>query len=112
MDNAAGRVRRDRQAPGEKKWKKRREDMITMVTDSGESVDFYVLEETRINARSYLLVTDAPEGEDGECYILKDMSGQQDAEAVYEFVEDDSELDALMKVFEELLSDADVDLEK
>ena len=28
------------------------------------------------------------------------------------FVEDDSELDALMKVFEELLSDADVDLEK
>ena len=86
---------------------KTREDMITMVTDSGESV-----EETRINARSYLLVTDAPEGEDGECYILKDMSGQQDAEAVYEFVEDDSELDALMKVFEELLSDADVDLEK
>ena len=46
---------------------KTREDMITMVTDSGESVDFYVLEETRINARSYLLVTDAPEGEDGEC---------------------------------------------
>ena len=61
---------------------KTREDMITMVTDSGESVDFYVLEETRINARSYLLVTDAPEGEDGECYILKYMSGQQDAEAV------------------------------
>ena len=91
---------------------KTREDMITMVTDSGESVDFYVLEETRINARSYLLVTDAPEGEDGECYILKDMSGQQDAEAVYEFVEDDRDLDALMKVFEELLSDADVELEK
>ena len=91
---------------------KTREDMITMVTDSGESVDFYVLEETRINARSYLRVTDAPEGEDGECYILKDMSGQQDAEAVYEFVEDDRELDGLMGVFEELLSDADVDLEK
>ena len=83
-----------------------------MLGDGEGSVDFYVLEETRINARSYLLVTDAPEGEDGECYILKDMSGQQDAEAVYEFVEDDSELDALMKVFEELLSDADVDLEK
>ena len=91
---------------------KTREDMITMVTDSGESVDFYVLEETRINARSYLLVTDAPEGEDGECYILKDMSGQQDAEAVYEFVEDDRELDGLMGVFEELLSDADVEREK
>ncbi|MGN0373425.1 MAG: DUF1292 domain-containing protein [Enterocloster sp.] len=89
-----------------------RDDVITMATDSGESVDFYVLEETRLNARSYLLVTDAPEGQDGECYILKDVSGQQDAEAVYEFVEDDAELDGLMGIFEELLSDADVALEK
>lgn len=88
------------------------EDMITMVTDSGESVDFYVLEETRINAVNYLLVTDAQEDQDGECYILKDVSGQQDAEAVYEFVEDDRELDGLMGVFGELLKDADVELEK
>lgn len=89
-----------------------KEDMITMATDSGESVDFYVLEETRINAVNYLLVTDAPQGQDGECYILKDRSGRQDAEAVYEFVEDDRELDGLLGVFEELLSDADVELEK
>ena len=89
-----------------------RTDCITMVTEDGENVEFSVLEETRIHGKNYLLVTDAPEDEDGECYILKDMSGQQDAEAVYEFVEDDSELDALMKVFEELLSDADVELEK
>lgn len=89
-----------------------REDLITMATDTGESVDFYVLEETRINARNYLLVTDAPEGQDGECYILKDMSNPEEAQALYEFVEDDNELEALTKVFEELLSDADVDLEK
>ena len=31
---------------------------------------------------------------------------------MYEFVEDDRELDGLMGVFEELLSDADVELEK
>ena len=53
-----------------------REDCITMITDSGESVDFYVLEETRIHGKDYLLVTDAPEDEDGECYILKDVSGE------------------------------------
>ena len=88
------------------------EEKITLQTDTGESVDFYVLEETRINGMNYLLVTDSEEEEDGECYILKDVSGQQDAEAVYEFVEDDRELDGLMGVFEELLSDADVDLEK
>ena len=75
-------------------------------------MDFYVLEETRLNAKSYLLVTDAPEGQDGECYILKDVSSERDAEAVYEFVEDEKELDGLFGVFEELLSDAAVELEK
>ena len=87
-------------------------DKIVMITDSGESVDFYVLEETRINASGYLLVTDAPEGEDGECYILKGVSGQQDAEAIYEFVENEDELDGVFRVFEQLLADADVTLEK
>lgn len=90
----------------------KKEALITMMTDSGEAVEFYVLEETKINARTYLLVTDAPEGEDGECFILKDVSGCEDAQAVYEFVEDDRELDGLMGVFEELLSDVDIKLEK
>lgn len=89
-----------------------RQDMITMLTDSGESVDFYVLEETRLNAKSYLLVTDAPEGQDGECYILKDVSAAGDPEAIYEFVEDEKELDGLFDIFEELLGDAAVELEK
>ena len=89
-----------------------REDCITMITDSGESVDFYVLEETRIHGKDYLLVTDAPEDEDGECYILKDVSGENDSEALFEFVEDDRELDGVMGIFEELLKDADVELEK
>ena len=89
-----------------------REDCITMITDSGESVDFYVLEETRIHGKDYLLVTDAPEDEAGECYILKDVSGENDSEALFEFVEDDRELDGVMGIFEELLKDADVELEK
>ena len=89
-----------------------RDDCITMITDSGESVDFYVLEETRIHGKDYLLVTDAPEDEDGECYILKDVSGENDSEALFEFVEDGRELDGVMGIFEELLKDADVELEK
>ena len=88
------------------------EAIITMQTDTGETVDFYVLEETRINEGNYLLVTDAPEGEDGECYILKDVSDSRDPEAVYEFVEDEGELDGLFGVCERLLDDADVDLKK
>ena len=51
------------------------EKKITLVTDDGGAVDFYVLEETRINGMSYLLVTDAADDdEEGECYILKDLS--------------------------------------
>ena len=42
------------------------EEKITLQTDNGESVDFYVLEETRINGMNYLLVTDSEEEEDGE----------------------------------------------
>ena len=85
---------------------------ITMVTEDGENVEFSVLEETRIHGKNYLLVTDAPEDEDGECYILKDVSGDQEPEALYEFVEDDRELDSVMGVFEALLSDADIEIEK
>lgn len=89
-----------------------RTDCITMVTEDGENVEFSVLEETRIHGKNYLLVTDAPEDKDGECYILKDVSGDQEPEALYEFVEDDRELDSVMGVFEALLSDADIEIEK
>ena len=89
-----------------------RTDCITMVTEDGENVEFSVLEETRIHGKNYLLVTDAPEDEDGECYILKDVSGDQEPEALYEFVEDDRELDSVMGVFEAMLSDADIEIEK
>ena len=89
------------------------EKKITLVTDDGGAVDFYVLEETRINGMSYLLVTDAADDdEEGECYILKVLSESDDADALYEFVEDDNEIDYLFKIFSELLEDADVDIEK
>lgn len=89
------------------------EKKITLMSDDGESVVFYVLEETRINGKNYLLITDqADEEEEGECYILKDLSKQEDAEALYEFVEDDNEIDYLFKIFSELLDGADVDIEK
>ncbi|MBE7720492.1 DUF1292 domain-containing protein [Lacrimispora indolis] len=85
---------------------------ITLTTDTGEDVEFYVLEETRINGMNYLLVTDAADDEDeGECYILKDLSKQEETQALYEFVEDDNEIDYLFKIFSELLDGADVDIE-
>lgn len=87
--------------------------MITLQTDTGEMVDFYVLEETRINGMNYLMVTDSEEDdEEGECYILKDVSSAEDSEALYEFVENDDELDYLYKIFSELLEDMEVEIQK
>ena len=87
------------------------EEKIIMTDENGETVEFYVLEETRIHGKNYLLVTDAEEEDDGECYILRDMSGDTDEEAVYEFVENEGELEGVFRIFSELLGDADVDLE-
>lgn len=85
------------------------ERKITLVDDE-QTIEFYVLEETRLNGKNYLLVTDAEDKEEeADCYILRDMSGEADSDALYEFVEDEEELEGLMKIFEELLEDVDLE---
>ncbi|MCI5868776.1 MAG: DUF1292 domain-containing protein [Dorea sp.] len=79
-----------------------------MSEEMHEEVEFYVLEQTKVNGVSYILVTDSEE-DDAECLILKDISGDQSAESVYEIVEDDVELTAISKVFEELLEDVEIE---
>lgn len=66
--------------------------------------EFFIIDETRISGRNYLLVADSEE-DDAEAIILKDVSDESDTEAVYEPVEDDTELMAVAKVFEESLGD-------
>ena len=77
--------------------------------DTKEEVDFFVLEQTKVNGNSYILVTDSEEDE-AECLILKDTSAAEDKESLYEIVEDDVELSAVLKVFEELLEDVDIEM--
>ncbi len=73
-----------------------------------EEASFYVLEQTRINGVSYILVTESEKG-DAPCWILKDISSTGSADSIYEFVEDDGELAAISNVFEELLDDVDIE---
>ena len=77
--------------------------------DTNEEVEFFVLEQTRISGKNYILVTDSEEDE-AECLILKDTSAAEDTESVYEIVEDEAELLGVMKVFEELLEDVDIEM--
>lgn len=86
------------------------QEQIVFTTEEGEEVLFYVLEETRVNGVNFILVTDS-EDEEADCYIMRDTSSEGETEAVYEMVEDDGELEALMKIFAELL-DEDTEIRK
>ncbi len=77
---------------------------------SNEETEFYVLEETRIGGKNYLLVTeDGEDEEEAEALILKDLSDESDPEALYEIVEDEEELRALSKVFMEMMEDIEIE---
>ncbi len=84
------------------------EEITFTSKDTGEETQFYVLEQTKINGESYLLVTDSPK-DGAECLILKDTSCDDSPESLYEIVENDDELNAIAKVFEELLEDIEIE---
>ena len=85
-------------------------ESIPFVTEDGEEVEFYVLEQTTLNGFHYLLVEDGradPEEEDVVVYIMKGAAGSEDEEemAAYEMVEDEGELQAVYAVFQQMLDD-------
>ena len=76
------------------------------VPDSEETVDFYVVEQTKINGMNYLLVTEEEEG-DCDAFILKEISGEDAQELSYEMVESEEELEYISKIFASILEDVD-----
>ena len=79
-----------------------------MSEELGEEAEFFVLEQTKINGVSYILVTDSESG-DAQCLILKDLSLAAETDSIYGIVDDDDELGVISKVFEELLEDVDIE---
>ncbi len=71
---------------------------------NGETVEFFVLEQTRIGGMNYILVTDEEEG-DGEALILKDLSRDGEEESIYAIVEEEEELHAVAQVFQSMMED-------
>ena len=82
-------------------------EKITFRPEGEETVEFYVLEQTRIGGHKYILVTDVEEG-DGDALILKDMSQDGEEESIYDVVSDDEELEAVSGVFADMLEDIDL----
>lgn len=81
-------------------------EKIKFRPDGEEEVEFYVVEQTTLGGITYILVTEEETG-DADAFILKDLSGEDDAEAVYEMVTDDAEMDAVSTVFASLLEDVE-----
>lgn len=88
-----------------------KQNEIMFTTEEGEQIPFYVIEQTTIAGKNYLLVTDSEEDEaqEAEAYIMREIT-DDDSQIVYELVEDDHELSAISKVFEELLDDIDIEM--
>lgn len=86
-----------------------KQETVVFTSDDGEHLEFHIVEQTTINNIRYILATD-PDDED-VAYILKEtFSDSAKEESVFEFVEDERELDAISKVFEQLLDDVDIEL--
>ena len=84
-------------------------EKIVFYPDTDE-LKFYVIEQTRINDVNYILVADSMEDE-AEALILKETVNEDDAEDVfYSEIEDDRELEAISRVFSEILDDIDIEM--
>ena len=83
---------------------------INFITDEGEEIPFYIIEQTTLAGKDFLLVTDSDTQEnEAQVYIMQEISDQDD-QTIYEFGEDEAQLEALSKVFEELLDDVDIQM--
>ncbi len=85
------------------------EKISFVIDDTNEEVEFFVVEQTRINNTNYLLVTENETDEEADAYILKDISDEGASDAIYEIVEDEEELEAVSRIFAEILDDIDIE---
>ncbi|MGN0389863.1 MAG: DUF1292 domain-containing protein [Wujia sp.] len=84
-------------------------EKITFQTEE-EAVELYVLEQTKLFGINYILVTDDMESEEGSFFVLKEEGDSEGDLVSYVEVEDENELKAVIKVFDELLEDIDLEV--
>ena len=86
------------------------EKIVLIPEDGASPEEFYVLDTATLAGQFYLLVTDEEEG-DGSALIFRELSAEDGAEVIYEIVEDDRELDAVLTLFADTLKELGIDLE-
>jgi len=91
-------------------------ETILITFEDDEEQEFCVLEQTQLMGKNYYLVVPVEDmlddSDEGECYILRENIDEQDSEyGMYEFVEDEKELDSVFPIFEELMAESDTEVE-
>lgn len=76
----------------------------------GEKKEVEVLEQTVLDNITYVLVCEK-DVEDGDCFVLKDVSNLEDAESIFEPIEDEQELKKVFGVFQNIIKDDNIKLE-
>lgn len=90
---------------------KEKENIIVLSGDDGEDIEVEVIDQTIVDGTTYLLVADiVDDDEEGDCYILKDVSNGDSEDANYEIVPNE-EADGIFDTFEKMLKD-EIDFEK
>lgn len=82
-------------------------EKIVFYPEGEEPVELYVLEQTMIAGKTYILVTDTEEG-DGEAFLLRDVSKPEDTDGVYVEVTEETEFSAVAEVFAKMLEDVEL----
>ena len=88
-----------------------KENLIVLNGDDGD-IEVEVIDQTVIDGVTYLLVADVVSDDDdeGDCYILKDISDGNSEEANYEVVPSE-EAEGIFDTFEKMLKD-EIDFKK
>ena len=84
------------------------ENQILLLDDEGNEIELYVLEQTTLAGKNYLLTADSMD-DDGVVMIMKEAELEDDMVS-YEFVEDEEELKMISSIFNELTDEFEVSL--
>lgn len=77
----------------------------------GEKKEIEIIEQTVIDGITYILVCEK-DADDGDCFILKDLSDINDDTANYSTIDNDDELEKVFDVFKNILKNDSIELKQ
>ena len=84
-------------------------DKVTLFSEDGDEIEFKVLADTTINGETYLLVAgEEEEGGETPAYIMRMIPSEDTEEIALEIVDNEKEMLAISRVFEEILDEVNI----